>query len=252
MTSFFHCAPSCIECPLVSWAHFTLQPFCLSRETFVSGIALLLFLWVSHIIILGGVSLQMGIHIHPDWKEGWRHGIDKSHIHFGGKFLRGIFWDKDSHFNISSCSSGFQCGEEKYPHLLAAKLNGDEFSRRNSRVPGSFSLRNHTQTHSYSIHLNDCTRVAAWKASVTKRKKWSDWYQVKCWETAYSHTESLTKSIVPLSIHPYTRPLSQHVTAMSETPSTMIKLFDLPWSFPKATYHPMYRFTQGVNSGFSI
>ena len=60
------------------------------------------------------------------------------------------------------------------------------------------------------------------------------------------------EAIVPFLNPPPTKTQSQKEGAISETPSTWLTLFALPWRSQEALSHPNYRSTQAVNSGFSL
>ena len=104
-----------------------------------------------------------------------------------------------------------------------------ESGEETAGLPGGFSsLRACAETYSDSLPLSSSTGAAALKAPVVYREELNVWHQGENWGTVFPETELLAEAIAPLLSPPLTEPQSV-VGIISETPSTWLTLFALPW-----------------------
>ena len=145
----------------------------------------------------------------------------------------GISWEREIPDPDQVPSQGCQCQEGKSSQVLAAKNSKDWVSGRHFWSPQAVPLKEPTYRLTYSdlLPLSCNTSIAAWKAPVVHREK------LKCL------TSGCAQTINPLLNPSLTELVS---SALSETSSTWLTLFDRPWRFPEALPHPIYGPTQAA------
>ena len=158
------------------------------------------------------------------------------------KIWEGYLWSEESQPHTKLPRPGFQCQEEKSPHFLAIKTNGDWIIGRNSWSHRQLLLKN-SYTVLDSLHLSSSTVVASWNTQVAYREKLK--FLASKWELEdnFLSDRKANRGHCPfseLSPHRATEPASWcHI----RDSINMTNTFATPWWSQETPFHPTYGLT---------